>query len=651
MSTPLVSETDHLSSAVRRDLEADEPPDVDLDPGVQELYTSWALFILVALIIGALWTSYYLQLRKIRAVHETVVSIFAGMSCMVVGLIIRAAPGDIIQETVTFHYTYFFNLLLPPIILNSGYELHQANFFRSLPQILTFAFLGTFISAIVVGILVYLWTIIGLESLSITFVEALQVGATLSATDPVTVLAIFNTYKVDPKLYSIIFGESLLNDAVAIVMFETLQKFHGQTIYVSSVFQGFGLFLFTFIVSLIIGVLIGFSCALMLKHSQLRRFPQIESCLIALMAYGSYLFSNGCHMSGIVSLLFCGITLKHYAYYNMSRRTQLSTKYLFQVLAQLSENFIFIYLGLSLFTEVDLVYRPVFIVVTTLAICVARYCAVFPISSLLNLISRAKHRPVHPSDQPEQLTPAYQIMLFWAGLRGAVGVALAAGLEGEYAPVLKATILVTVVLTVIVFGGTTARMLEIMGIRTGVESDEPDSSDESEDEEMNAGWRPVRRGSPKYERKQKWRESENVEMETQRGPPPQRKGSPFTNGVKNGGASPSNPQVMSRQNSLLGQDLGAVLRDSDDESTASDLPPSAAPGHLGAHRSRSEPALQTYPSGEGGSSVEAVTASDPAAQGEGRLAQLLRMGGEEGTRWFLEFDDKVLKPVLLSKDP
>ena len=68
---------------------------------------------------------------------------------------------------------------------------------------------------------------------------------------------------------------------------------------------------------------------------------------------------------GIVSLLFCGITLKHYAYHNMSRRTRMATKYIFQVLAQMSENFIFIYLGLSLFTMTELVFKPTIIVVTT----------------------------------------------------------------------------------------------------------------------------------------------------------------------------------------------------------------------------------------------------------------------------------------------
>jgi NhaP-type Na+/H+ or K+/H+ antiporter len=70
------------------------------------------------------------------------------------------------------------------------------------------------------SVIVYLYSLLGLEGLSLTIVECLLFGSTLSATDPVTILAIFNALHVDPKLYSVIFGESILNDAVAIVMFE-----------------------------------------------------------------------------------------------------------------------------------------------------------------------------------------------------------------------------------------------------------------------------------------------------------------------------------------------------------------------------------------------------------------------------------------------
>lgn len=44
---------------------------------------------------------------------------------MVAGLVIKLTEGTFIQTTVSFDYQFFFNLLLPPIILGAGYELHQ----------------------------------------------------------------------------------------------------------------------------------------------------------------------------------------------------------------------------------------------------------------------------------------------------------------------------------------------------------------------------------------------------------------------------------------------------------------------------------------------------------------------------------------------
>ncbi|KAF9450754.1 sodium/hydrogen exchanger [Macrolepiota fuliginosa MF-IS2] len=447
-------------------------------PEDEEYYSSWSLFLVCVLLVLSLWTSYYLQIKKIKTVHETLVSIFAGMT---VGLIVRLAPGTMIREMLTFKHTLFFNLLLPPIILNSGYELKQANFFRNFGSILIFAFLGTFISAVGVGLLVYIWSFLGLESLNIGPLECLIFGSTLSATDPVTILAIFNQYKVDPKLYTVIFGESLLNDAVSIVMYETLTQFHGTEVYLKSIFHGIGIFLLNFSISMALGVAFGLGMSLLLKHSYLHYYPSIESCLVALCAYTCYFFSNGLSMSGIVSLLFCGITLKHYAYHTMSRRTQRATKYIFSTLAQLSENFIFIYLGMALFTSAPVsepvfsYVKPLFILITTVAVVFTRYVAVFPLSTAINFF----HKHVR-GQRTEELPHSYQMMLFWAGLRGAVGVALAAGFKGPNAQMMRTTVLAVVVLTVLLFGGTTARMLEVLGIRTGVEDEEGASSDEDE---------------------------------------------------------------------------------------------------------------------------------------------------------------------------
>ena len=64
-------------------------------PEEEEFYSSWSLFLVCLLLILSLWTSYYLQIKRIRAIHETVVSIIAGM---VVGFTVRIAPGHLIRE-------------------------------------------------------------------------------------------------------------------------------------------------------------------------------------------------------------------------------------------------------------------------------------------------------------------------------------------------------------------------------------------------------------------------------------------------------------------------------------------------------------------------------------------------------------------------
>ena len=604
-----------IKRAVSGDLEEDTPdlttPDddnlEDSNPVENEIFSSWALFILLLLLMSALWSSYFLQQRRIKAIHETVLSIFCGM---IVGLIIRMSPGHYIQDAVKFNPGYFFNILLPPIILNSGYELHQANFFRNLGSILTFAIPGTFISALVVGIIIYIWTALGLDNVQLEFVDALAVGATLSATDPVTILSIFNAYKVDPKLYTIIFGESLLNDAISIVMFETCQKFHGQPVRFSSFFQGVGLFLMTFTISTIIGIFIGILVALILKHSHIRRYPQIETCLVLLFAYQSYFFSNGAHMSGIVSLLFCGITLKHYAYYNMSRRTQIATKYIFQLLAQLSENFIFIYLGLSLFTEVELVFKPLLIIVAFIAICVARWSAVFPLSRFLNFLYRARFEKYsgitsNSINVPDEISHSYQMMIFWAGLRGAVGVALAMGFSGEAKWTLLATVLVVVVLTVILFGGTTASMLEILGIKIGCVDETGDSDDEFEIE------------------------APRISLQTNKSP----------NIMGNRRFARSQPKLSGYKDNVSG--LAANLLDSNGSPSDSNT------GNNNNNFDDDEIV---------GSDVEdfmgvgnGISRTSSSTNDKGVIGTIL--SAEEHAKWFTRFDEEVLKPVLLDTLP
>jgi solute carrier family 9 (sodium/hydrogen exchanger), member 6/7 len=333
----------------------------------------------------------------------------------------------------------------------------------------------------------------------------------------------------------------------------------------------------------------------------------------------------------------------------MSRRTQLTTKYLFQVLAQLSENFIFIYLGLTLFTDTNLQFKPLFILVTVFGICVARWTAVFPLSKVINSIIRyrAKRRGVEVA---EELPYNYQAMLFWAGLRGAVGVALAAGL-GDVAPALalKATVLVVVVLTVIIFGGTTARMLEILGIRTGV-VEEIDSDDEFDIEAVN--------GASYYKR-----------AGTGIGADPRRNGSAVPlddvgrnssrRGFASGNASPDKrPTSLNRRGSAGSpnghsnegeQDLLAridTLSDENDDSDSSDLPPPAK------RPPKRKPEIQSEGGDLGGSSSYPTSGTTnhyevPHISASSAISSLINGTTEDHAAWFRQLDEGFIKPKLL----
>jgi sodium/hydrogen exchanger-like protein 6/7 len=115
---------------------------------------------------------------------------------------------------------------------------------------------------------------------------------------------VFSQLKVEETLYNLIFGESILNDSVAIVLFHVLAKFKGTTLSFNSFMTAVLMFFGAFTGSIGVGVAIALLCALLLKYSQLYRFHSLESCIILLIAYSSYVFSNAIELSGIVSLLF-----------------------------------------------------------------------------------------------------------------------------------------------------------------------------------------------------------------------------------------------------------------------------------------------------------------------------------------------------------
>jgi len=114
-------------------------------------------------------------------------------------------------------------LLLPPIIFESGYNMNKTPFFRNIGSVMMFSFLGTFIAIIFSSLMFYFMGQAG-WSYPFSMKNSWLFGSLISATDPVAVLSIFKQMDADENLYAIVFGESIFNDAISIVMYKTIEK-------------------------------------------------------------------------------------------------------------------------------------------------------------------------------------------------------------------------------------------------------------------------------------------------------------------------------------------------------------------------------------------------------------------------------------------
>ncbi|XP_035221159.1 sodium/hydrogen exchanger 7-like isoform X3 [Stegodyphus dumicola] len=370
-----------------------------------------------------------------------------------------------LDQKATFDPEIFFNIILPPIIFNAGYSLKRKFFFRNLGTIFTYAFLGTTISCFAVGGVMFALLQL-MPHLEFSFNDCLYFGAVISATDPVTILAIFHDLHVDVNLYALVFGESILNDAIAIVLAGSIGNYaemygKGEDGFQSSAaFQSVGNFLYIFICSFLIGSGTGCLTAALTKFTRLCDFPLLESSLFVLMSYSTFLMAEAADLTGIVAVLFCGICQAHYTYNNLTLESRARTKQLFELLSFVAENFIFCYIGVSMFTYQKHYWHVGFIITAFIAIAVGRALNIYPLSLLLNL---GRHNKIPLS---------FQHVLFFSGLRGAMAFALAIrNTLSDQRHLMLTTTSVIAIVTVIVCGGLSTQLLAWLGIPVGVEED------------------------------------------------------------------------------------------------------------------------------------------------------------------------------------
>ncbi|XP_023244345.1 Na(+)/H(+) exchanger beta-like [Centruroides sculpturatus] len=347
----------------------------------------------------------------------------------------------------------FFLFMLPPIVLDAGYYMPNRLFFDNLVTILLFAVIGTVFNALSVGLSLYGVGLTGLYGLKFPLLEALRFGAIACAVDPVAVLAVFEEIHVNDVLYIVVFGESLLNDAVTVVLYHMFDEYSkmGQNIIPVDYVAGVSSFFVVAVCGTLVGIVWGFLAAFVSRFTHHVRV--IEPLFVFVMSYLAYVSAELFHLSGILALTFCGITMKNYVEENISYKSHVTVKYAMKMLASCSETIIFLFLGVSTVND-NHVWNTWFVVMTIL------FCTVYRIVGVMLLTAVANHFRLHRLNRVEQFIMAY------GGLRGAVAFALVLVVsnEGPTKDMMVTTVIALVYFTVFVQGMTIGPLVRILNV-------------------------------------------------------------------------------------------------------------------------------------------------------------------------------------------
>jgi sodium/hydrogen exchanger 8 len=420
------------------------------------------MFVLIVCI--CLFLSHFIDKYKMYYLSE------AG-GAMVFGLIVGAVLTNFSDEETTFmdfDPEIFFYILLPPIIFEAGFSLKRRRFFQNIGTILLFAIPGTIISTLVVGFGLY--ALMMATDIPLTnFYECLLFGSLISAVDPVGMLAVLGRKKTnaaDPLLTSLIFGESVLSDAVAVVLYVTIEDVGDETdaevllTFEDQAMTIVGKFCACWIASFLIGCATALICAAILKNINFHEDASLEITIFIVFAYGSYSVAEILGMSGIVSVFFCGIVMGQYAWYNVSQVCQISVFNSITSFRVLSEIFVYSYVGITMGISFDSNSEyfdwSTQLVFFTLVLCLlGRALIIFPFSFLVNC-RRVK-----------KITFSMQLLLWFSGLRGAIAFALAINVSNDVTSrgVILTTTTFMVFFTTIFCGGLTDRMLTALDLK------------------------------------------------------------------------------------------------------------------------------------------------------------------------------------------
>ncbi|XP_074439440.1 sodium/hydrogen exchanger 5 isoform X3 [Larus michahellis] len=410
------------------------------------LVAAWILVASLAKIV------FHLSRKVTSVVPESCLLILLGLGLG--GIVLAVAK----KAEYQLEPNMFFLFLLPPIVLDSGYFMPSRLFFDNIGAILTYAVVGTLWNSFTTGTALWGLHRVGLMAdpgVKAGLMDFLLFGSLISAVDPVAVLAVFEEVHVNETLFIIVFGESLLNDAVTVVLYKVFNSFvelgpahiHA-TDYVKGPPSSWSA----------LGAQ-PWGCSLPSSWPSSRGSPSVCASL-SRSSSSSWLTSRtsllrwsrsppswrSCRLLlPLCRVTFCGICCKKYVEANISQKSRTTVKYTMKTLASSSETIIFMFLGISAVDTSKWAWDTALVLGTLFFILLFRAVGVVLQTCVLN---RFRLIPLDRIDQ---------VVMSYGGLRGAVAFALVILLDREKVKAkdyFVATTIVVVFFTVIVQGLT-----------------------------------------------------------------------------------------------------------------------------------------------------------------------------------------------------
>jgi monovalent cation:H+ antiporter, CPA1 family len=349
---------------------------------------------------------------------------------------------------VSLTHDIIFDVILPPLLFEAALNLHWSDIKRDAVPILLLSIAGVLISAAVsfAGMRLILgWPV----------APALAFAVLIAATDPVAVIALFKDLKITGRIRLLVESESLFNDGVAAVFFSLALTWivGGQ----SGAPLPWYLLVTTAGGGVLVGIAIGAAALLVAGRTG---DVLVETAVTVAASYGAFLLAESLHCSGVLATVATGLVVggvglrANNQKFGLSHHGRVFAVEFWEFLAFLANSAVFLLIGIAVsqlqFSELGYIAM----VVAVALVLLGRVLSIYPLSLLLCL-SRWR------------ISMAEQHVLFWGGLRGALGLALALSLPSTL-PLRGAVVIATfivVTFSVVVQGLTMPALLRQVGLR------------------------------------------------------------------------------------------------------------------------------------------------------------------------------------------